>query len=106
MKEAVDSLSPNADDSLVNLDAQQVKSEALCRILFSRLTEHIESRVKDRAKHKHWVWDFVCHNLSHMAAVMVLMDDVQDDLEAMGGRRDRCFLRHGDAFTPIRASPM
>jgi hypothetical protein len=101
IRQAVDGLSANQDCSIVNLDAQQAKSQALCRILFSRLTEHIKSRMKDRTKHKHWVWDFVCYNLSRMAAVMVLMHHVQDDLEAMLGRRDRCFLRHGDAFIPI-----
>jgi hypothetical protein len=49
--------------------------------------KHIKSRVKDTAKHNHWVWDFV-------ASVMVLMDHVQGDLEAMGGRCNRCFLSH------------
>jgi hypothetical protein len=34
--------------------------------------------------------------------VMVLMDHVQDDLEAMlGGLYNRCFLSHAEPFTPI-----
>jgi hypothetical protein len=66
-----------------------MRSDALRRIIFSRLNEGITSRVKDIAKHSHWVWDFVRNNPSRMASVMVLMNHVQDDLEAMGRHRNR-----------------
>jgi hypothetical protein len=106
VKAAVDSLSTNGDCSLVTIDAQQKQSDALCRILFSRLNEHIKLRVTDSAKRIHWVWDFVRNNLSRMASIMVLMNHIQDDLEAMGRHRDRYFLRHCEAFTPISVNTM
>jgi hypothetical protein len=41
-----------------------------------------------------------------MASIMVLMNHVRNDLEAMGRRRDRCFLRHCESFTPISVDVM
>jgi hypothetical protein len=90
----------------VTIDVQQRQSDALYRILFSQLNERIKLRVTDSAKRSHWVWDFVRNNLSRMASIMVLMKQIQDDLEAMGRHRNRCFLRHCEAFTPISVNTM
>jgi hypothetical protein len=58
----------------------QPKVDVLVRILWSQLQPDHCSRVKDESKHKSWVWNFVRENLGRVAAVMILMQHIHDNL--------------------------
>ncbi len=80
----------------------QVRADLLFRILWTRLDQHVKDRVPP-TKHEHWVFDFVRMNLSRMAAVMVYFDHIQDDLECLVGRSNKCLLRNAsNNFIPLK----
>jgi hypothetical protein len=83
----------------------QVRADLLFRVLWTRLDQHIQDRVPE-LKHAHWVFtEFVRMNLSRMAAIMVHFDHIQDDLECLVTRSNKCLLRNASSsankFIPV-----
>ena len=84
----------------------QPKVDVLVKILWSRLQNHIRSRVDDKSKHRSWVWNFVRENLGRVAAVMILARHVRDNLLGVVSKNNVCLLRSpykGSKMVPLTA---
>ena len=71
----------------------QPQVDKLMRIMWSRLQKHIDRRLTDEKKRRHWVWNFVRENLGQMAAIMLMQGHIRDNLDAVLVRDDLSLLR-------------
>jgi hypothetical protein len=79
----------------------QEKANQLASVLDSHLHSQIKRRVKKVKKQVHWVWDFTFDNLTRVAAIIICMGHVKDDIPLQAKLVGRCLLKKSSAFVPI-----
>lgn len=76
----------------------QPRVDTLTKILWSRLGTHIRTRVPDKNDMRDsWVWNFVRENLGRVAAMMILVQHIRENLDGIVLRSDVCLLRSPQA---------
>jgi hypothetical protein len=94
-----------ADAVPANLDLLNEKAQQVHGVLHGRLFRHIELRLgSDKQKKESYVWEFVRKNMGRVAACMVSMDHVNDDVEVTKWHMDMSLLRSVDKNTFVPAT--
>jgi len=81
------------------------RAHQLQDILQTRLAQHVQKRVGgDKRMMEHWVWEFARQNICLVAAAMVRMGHVVDDIEVAKWNSDASLLQSTGDNTFVMAA--